>query len=234
MNIVDAVIILLLLMGAVVGFKQGAIKKTVSFVGLLIIIVISFIFKNNLSIILYENLPFFDFWGALKGVQVVNIILYEVIAFLLVFSILLVLLKVIIAISGLAEKILKATIFLAIPSKILGIFVGFIEYYIYVFIGLFVISLPVFNFIDLNDSKLANSILYNTPILSGLANDSVEIYNEVYDILEDRDDKSPKQLNQEVLTFMLDRKAISYESVKSLLDRNKIVVEDKNFIEKYK
>ena len=34
MNIVDAVIILLLLMGAVVGFKQGAIKKWVKLSGL--------------------------------------------------------------------------------------------------------------------------------------------------------------------------------------------------------
>lgn len=144
------------------------------------------------------------------------------------------LLRILIAITGLAELLLKATIFLAIPSKILGIFVGLIEYYVYTFIVLFVISLPVFNLVDLSESKFASKILNDTPILSGLADDTVEIYTEVYTIIDNREDKSAKELNEEVLTFMLEKKAISYESAKSLIDRNKITVEDGDFIEKYK
>ena len=234
MNIIDIVIILILLMGAVIGFKQGAIKKTVSFVGTFAIIVIAFMFKNDLSILLYENLPFFDFWGAFKGIQVLNIILYEVIAFLVVFSLLFIVLRMLIVISGLAELLLKATIFLAIPSKILGIFVGLIEYYVYIFIALFVISLPVFNLVNLNDSQFAGTILNNTPLLSGLADDTVEVYTEVYNIIDNRDDKTSEELNEEVLIFMLEKKAISYDSAKSLIERNKILVKDKEFIEKYK
>lgn len=234
MNIIDAIIILILLMGAVIGFKQGAIKKTVSFVGTFAIIIIAFIFKNDLSVLFYENLPFFDFWGAFKGIQVLNIILYEIIAFLVVFSLLFIVLRMLIVITGFAELLLKVTIFLAIPSKILGIFVGLIEYYVYVFIALFVISLPVFNLVDLNESKFAGTILNNTPLLSGLADDTVEVYTEVYNIIDNRGNKSTEELNEEVLTFMLDKKAISYESVKSLIDQNKVFVKDKEFIEVYK
>ena len=234
MNIIDAIIILILLMGAVIGFKQGAIKKTVSFVGTFAIIIIAFMFKNDLSVLFYENLPFFDFWGAFKGIQVLNIILYEIIAFLVVFSLLFIVLRMLIVITGFAELLLKATIFLAIPSKILGIFVGLIEYYVYVFIVLFVISLPVFNLVDLNESKFAGTILNNTPLLSGLADDTVEVYTEVYNIIDNRGNKSTEELNEEVLTFMLDKKAISYESAKSLIDQNKVFVKDKEFIEAYK
>ena len=234
MNIIDAIIILILLMGAVIGFKQGAIKKTVSFVGTFAIIIIAFMFKNDLSVLFYENLPFFDFWGAFKGIQVLNIILYEIIAFLVVFSLLFIVLRMLIVITGFAELLLKATIFLAIPSKILGIFVGLIEYYVYVFIVLFVISLPVFNLVDLNESKFAGTILNNTPLLSGLADDTVEVYTEVYNIIDNRGNKSTEELNEEVLTFMLDKKAISYESAKSLIDQNKVFVKDKEFIETYK
>lgn len=234
MNIIDAIIILILLMGAVIGFKQGAIKKTVSFVGTFAIIIIAFIFKNDLSVLFYENLPFFDFWGAFKGIQVLNIILYEIIAFLVVFSLLFIVLRMLIVITGFAELLLKATIFLAIPSKILGIFVGLIEYYVYVFIALFVISLPIFNLVDLNESKFAGTILNNTPLLSGLADDTVEVYTEVYNIIDNRGNKSTEELNEEVLTFMLDKKAISYESAKSLIDQNKVFVKDKEFIEAYK
>lgn len=234
MNIIDAIIILILLMGAVIGFKQGAIKKTVSFVGTFAIIVVAFIFKNDLSVLFYENLPFFDFWGAFKGIQVLNIILYEIVAFLVVFSLLFIVLRMLIVITGFAELLLKATIFLAIPSKILGIFVGLIEYYVYIFIALFVISLPVFNLVDLNESKFAGTILNNTPLLSGLADDTVEVYTEVYNIIDNRGNKSTEELNEEVLTFMLDKKAISYESAKSLIDQNKVFVKDKGFIEAYK
>ena len=234
MNIIDIVIVLILLMGAVIGFKQGAIKKTVSFIGTFAIIIIAFIFKNDLSVLLYENLPFFDFWGVFKGIQVLNIIFYEVIAFLVVFSLLFIVLRMLIVISGLAELLLKATIFLAIPSKILGIFVGLIEYYVYIFIVLFVISLPVFNLVNLNDSQFAGTILNNTPLLSGLADDTVEVYTEVYNIIDNRDNKTSEELNEEVLTFMLEKKAISYESAKSLIERNKILVKDKEFIEEYK
>ena len=234
MNIIDAIIILILLMGAVIGFKQGAIKKTVSFVGTFAIIIIAFMFKNDLSVLFYENLPFFDFWGAFKGIQVLDIILYEIVAFWVVFSLLFIVLRMLIVITGFAELLLKATIFLAIPSKILGIFVGLIEYYVYVFIALFVISLPVFNLVDLNESKFAGTILNNTPLLSGLADDTVEVYTEVYNIIDNRGNKSTEELNEEVLTFMLDKKAISYESAKSLIDQNKVFVKDKEFIEAYK
>lgn len=234
MSIIDVVIVLLLLFGAVVGFKQGAFKKLVTFVGTFAIIVIAFKMKNDLSVLFYENLPFFEFWGDFRGVQVLNIILYEVLAFLVVFSLLFVILRIVIVVTGLAELLLKATIFLAIPSKILGIFVGIVEYYVYVFIILFVISLPVLNLIDLSKSQLANVILYESPILSGLADDTVEIYTEVYDIIDNRGEKDYKELNQEVLEFMLEKDAITYENAKDLIDRNKIFVENADFIEKYK
>ena len=160
--------------------------------------------------------------------------MYEVLAFLVVFSLLFVILRIVIVVTGFAELLLKATIFLAIPSKILGIFVGIVEYYVYVFIILFVISLPVLNLIDLSKSQLANVILYESPILSGLADDTVEIYTEVYDIIDNRGEKDYKELNQEVLEFMLEKDAITYDNAKDLIDRNKIFVENADFIEKYK
>ena len=84
MNIVDAVIILFLLLGTVIGFKQGVLKKTVSYIGLIVIIILSFSLKNYVSVFMYENLPFFNFWGLLTGLEILNVILYELIAFFLI------------------------------------------------------------------------------------------------------------------------------------------------------
>ena len=41
MNIIDAIIFLIILMGAVVGFKNGVIRQTVSLVGFLLVVILS-------------------------------------------------------------------------------------------------------------------------------------------------------------------------------------------------
>ena len=78
------------------------------------------------------------------------------------------------------ESILKATIILGIPSKILGGLLGFIEYYIYIFVILLILNLPIFD-LDLNNSFLVNFMLDKTPIISHNTN----IVDELKDISND-------------------------------------------------
>ena len=88
MNIVDLIIIIVILFGAVIGFKRGFTKSLVSAVGLIAIVIIAFLLKNPVSTVLYEHLPFFQFGGVIKGVTVLNIALYELLAFIIVLAIL--------------------------------------------------------------------------------------------------------------------------------------------------
>ena len=59
MNIIDIILILLLLMGGVIGFKNGVIRQTVSFVGFFIVVILSYFLKDFVSAILYKFVPFF-------------------------------------------------------------------------------------------------------------------------------------------------------------------------------
>ena len=158
-GLVDIIILLFILLGAVIGFKEGVIKKTTSIVGLLLVVILSFVLKNYLSSFFYENLPFFKLWGVFKGIQVLNIIFYEMVAFLIIASVLTVIYNLILGITGLIEKILKATIILSIPSKLLGILVGALEAYIWIYLALFVLTLPVFNIKPIYESKTSMFIL---------------------------------------------------------------------------
>ena len=45
MNVADFVIIILLAFGAVEGFKAGVIKKTTDFIGMFVIVILSFTLK---------------------------------------------------------------------------------------------------------------------------------------------------------------------------------------------
>ena len=222
MVIVDVVILFFIALGAFIGFKQGAVKRLTSFVGTIIILIVAFTFKSELSAIMYESLPFFSFGGVIKGVEVLNILLYEILAFVLLFTLLSFLLRVLIVISGLVEMILKMTIFLSIPSKILGLFVGAIEYYIYAFVVIVFISLPVFNLNILESSNLASTILNKTPLLSSLASNTVDTYTKVYDIMHDSKEKSNEQLNREIIVILIDNKIITKESAIRLSERKKI------------
>lgn len=231
MNVADIVILIALAFGAVVGFKQGVIKKLTDFVGMFVIVILAFYLKNNLSVIMYENLPFFNFGGFIKGIDVINILLYEIIAFLIVFAALYFIYKVILMVSGLIEKILKATIILSIPSKLLGIVVGIIEAYVYTFLVLVILTLPVFKLPYVRESKMANFILDETPILSGVAGEMVDIYSDVYEIIVEKDNKTDEQLNDEILRLLIDKNVVTKESAKKLVDRNKVHITDSSIVE---
>lgn len=231
MNVVDVIIIALLILGGVAGFKAGVIKKLTDFIGMFVVIILAFYLKNYISVIMYENLPFFNFFGLINGIDALNILLYEVIAFLVIFIALLFVLKVVLTLTGLVEKILKATVILSIPSKLLGIVVGVIEMYVYLFLILVIVSLPIFDSSFLKDSKMNNFILNNTPVLSGVSEEIIDIYGDVYNIIDNRKNKTNEQLNEEILKVLIDKKVVTKESAKKLVDKNKIHINDKSIVE---
>lgn len=231
MNVVDVIIIALLILGGVAGFKAGVIKKLTDFIGMFVVIILAFYLKNYISVIMYENLPFFNFFGLINGIDALNILLYEVIAFLVIFIALLFVLKVVLMLTGLVEKILKATVILSIPSKLLGIVVGVIEMYVYLFLILLIVSLPIFDSSFLKDSKMNNFILNNTPVLSGVSGEIIDIYGDVYNIIDNRKNKTNEQLNEEILKVLIDKKVVTKESAKKLVDKNKIHINDKSIVE---
>ena len=134
MNIVDIIILVFIVLSAFVGFSRGFFKQTIMFVGTILVICLSFIFKNPLSLFMYKNLPFFKFGGLTS----LNILLYEILAFIILIVVLSIVLVILVKITGIVEKILKATIILAIPSKLLGMLVGIIESIVILYFVLFV------------------------------------------------------------------------------------------------
>lgn len=237
MNIVDVLILLFLLSGMGAGFARGFLKQTVISIGTILVVILSFIFKNPLSLMMYEKLPFFKFGGIFSGLTSLNILMYEVLAFIIVIVILSIVLAVIIKITGIIEKLLKMTIILAIPSKILGMVVGFVQSFVIVYITLFILSLPVINLPYLEDSKYAKIILDNTPFLSSITSGINETYEEINLFLNDtvNKDMDVKTKNTNMVEIMLQNNVTTTESIKLLVDKNKIEIDNVNvLIEKYK
>ncbi len=236
MNIVDYIILAIIVIFALLGLKCGFLHSTVTFVGTILVVILSFIFKNYVSIILYENLPFFKFGGIFKNVPVVNILFYEVLAFLIVAIVLSILLKLIIVITKLIEKILKATIILSIPSKLAGTVVGAIEGYIITFVLLYILSLPVFNIGQMAESKYRNDILTKTPVLSGLVDETVVMIQD-FEYLQDvySKDKNETQFNLDALDIFLKYNIISIDSADKLVEQEKLQIDNiESVLQKYR
>ncbi len=226
MNIIDIIIILILLMGGVIGFKNGVIRQTVSFVGFFIVVILSYFLKDFVSVILYKFVPFFSFSGSLAGVTTLNILIYEVIAFLLVYVILMAIYHFIVRVTRIVETILKFTVILGIPSKLLGMVVGFIETYIMVFIGLYCLSLPIFQIPMMNESGVRNTILNRTPGLSSAVSKSLNVVNEFADLKEKYKDTTNKnELNKETLDLFLKYNVVRYDTAKELVDSGKLKID---------
>ena len=154
-------------------------------------------------------------------------------AFIIIASLLTVAYRILLSITGLIEKILKATIILSIPSKILGFIVGLIEYYIWVYIALFILTLPVINLKSIYESKTANFIMEKTPFLSKYTEKTLKIYNDLYEIIDNRENKTNEKVNEEAMNLMLKHEIITKKSAKKLIDSNKVLVEDEHFLDNY-
>ena len=187
MSIVDIVVLVILVAFAIIGFKRGVLQSLVSFVGFILVIYLAYLLKNYLGDIFVLDLPFFDIKIGATTSVVMNVLMYQTLAFIIMVIIFGLVYKFLIYLSGIVEKIFKITIILGIPSKILGLIVGVLEGYIIVYLVLFFIAQPYVKMDLLNDSKYAEVILTKTPVLSSFANSTLEIVNEVNDIVKNNE-----------------------------------------------
>lgn len=222
MNIVDIIIIIFIILMGVIGSKRGVFKEVIFCIGTILVFVLAFKFKDILGNVFLLNLPMFDFPNVFHGVITLNILVYQLLAFVITLILLLIVFELLLSITGIFEKILKITIVLGIPSKILGFFAGLVEGYIIAFVLLFFLTQPAFSFERFMSSKYANAILKSSPVLTSVTGDTLGLIEDIY-ALKDESDKDV--LNSKILDMMLDKKIVSYDIAKKLHETKKIEFE---------
>lgn len=237
MNIFDIGIILLFVSFIVIGFKHGVIKELVSLIGIIVVFLVAFYLKDFLGNILCTFLPFFKFTGSIEGITTVNILVYQIIAFIIIFSILLTIYAAALKVSKLVQTLVNLTIVLIIPSKILGAIVSFIKGYIILFSIFIVLMIPLKNQPLYYESKLINQILYKTPLLSTQTNNFITATTEIYNLGDKVSKKeiSSNEGNSQALDIMLKYKIISRETAEKLINSKKLenINNAENILNKY-
>lgn len=223
MNIVDVVIIMGLLLGGVTGAKNGFFRQSVVLIGTILCFILAWVFKNPIANFLSFTLPFFNFAGPFEGLTSLNIVMYQLIAFLLLLSLFSALLAIIIKATGVFEKILNFTIILGIPSKILGFIVGMIEAYVIIFAVLFFVNQPAVNLEIVKESTFSPKIVNSSPGLSNIVGNMNDAVNDIYDITKDYNiNQNTNSFNKKVINSLLEHKVIDKDYLDKLVSKGKI------------
>lgn len=224
MNIFDIGIILILLMFIIVGFKNGVIKELASLIGIIIVFYISFLLKGYIGNFLCLVFPFFNFYGPIEGMTSLNILLYQAIAFILVFGLLLGVYAFILKISKFLQKIVNMTIVLWIPSKILGGVIGFISGLIFLYVILVLLIIPIGDQPIYSESKLVDKIVYHMPVISQTTSKFNKAIKDI-SVLKNRvvnKEISINETNLEAIDIMLESNITNKNTIEKLIKLHRL------------
>ncbi len=218
-NIFSVVIVLLILLCGVLGSRRGILKELVVIVGTIVVFAIAFFLKDPIASFFCTYLPFFNFKIPLGNLVSLNIIFYQLIAFLLIVIVLRLVLQILIDVTGIFSKIINATIILALPNKLLGFAVGILEGYILMFIILNVIAIPMSGSELFMSSGVRRFIVNDTPVLKDCLGGLNYAIDDVLS-LSSNDDRNTNDLK--VIDIMLKYNVVSTEFMDNVKETGKL------------
>lgn len=221
MNLVDICLLVVILYCIIAGYRSGVIKTLVKLVGLFIVACASYYLKDIVADFLITHLPFYNYGGETGTITSVNIMVYQAVAFVFLFIILYSVLNIILIFAGLVDRLIKMTVIFAMPDKILGGVVGFVEGVMYSFIIVFAISQIPHSQQELVSESIANDLLMKTPIIRNVFGSASTAGQEVASILLDSE-LSAESKDITILQTLIMYGMISADKAQSLIDSNKI------------
>lgn len=233
MNIFSVIVILLIISSGVMGLKKGFLKESVVFIGTILVYIISFLLKDKIGLVLCKWFPFFSF----DGLQTLNILVYQLIAFIFIATILFSIATIIFKLTGIIQKLVDITIILTLPSKIFGFIFGILEGYIVMFLILIILAIPLRNVELFKESTVVTKIMYNNPILSKTLGGVPKTIEDILDVTTEiqKTDYNKNKVALDIMKIELDHNIISKEDTLDLIERGKLdkVQGIKSFVKNY-
>ena len=224
LNVFSIGIVLILIGYIIGGWKNGVVKETASIIGIIIVFFLSYYLMGIVGNFLCTILPFFKFGGLVS----LNILIYQAIAFILLFTIFMSLYRLLLKISNGLQKIVNATIILIIPSKILGAIMGFISGWITIFVILLVLLVPFKDVKEFKNSTMNDIVLFHTPVLSDIVKPFTKGVIEIYDTSSKIANKNidMDEANTKSIDIMLKYKLVDKNTIKKLIELDKLKIKN--------
>lgn len=229
MSILDGVLLLIILLILYLGYQRGIIKQASDFIVLLISMLLSSFLSKLLCKLLYPILPFFNFYGDIKGIKSVNLIIWRLIVYIILLVLIILIIRRILIKLKLQNKIKESEVEAGLISKLFGIIMSVFLSIIFLYNLLLVINVPLFN-INLKESKISNFILEKTIIISKQNEDVYLSENYAKTIIYDNNDTFEVK-NDKILNEMLKDNLVTKNVLLKLEEKGKLVGKTKTIID---
>lgn len=220
--VLDIIIIGLLALGGIIGWKAGVLKSLVKLVGLISITILALTFKGSLASFLMDFLPFANLGGAFDGLLSINIFIYNAISFIIIFILLYCLLNIVLSITGFLDTLLKFTVVWILPSKILGAIVGVFEYWLFILVLVFTLAQFPISSDFVYTSNIAPVMMKYTPIIGPLVRTTANSMDQINELLKNNDGLTERELDLQILTRALSSGIISKDQLNRLIEEEKL------------
>lgn len=226
MKIVEIAILIIILLGALIGFKKGAIKEIFELVGTVSIIIISYLLKGYLANALIKFLPFFNFKGYV-GLYSINFIIYDVISFIIIFILLYCVLNILLDLAGFIDKLINLSVIFALPSKIIGLVLGMVNSLIFVFLLCYIAMQIPYTQKYVMESSLSTKILERTPIVNVVCSKGILVGEDVYNKLSNYSfkEEDTQDMNLQIATSVAKYGLVDKVRIQEAINAGKLNLE---------
>lgn len=220
--VINIIIVVFVISEVFAGMKKGFFESSIRFVGFIASVIGAYLLKNPISVLLYTHMPFFEFGGLFKGVSALNIIVYELIAFVLVFIFLMILVKIACKVTGIIDRIMSMVFLLGIPNKILGGIVGFVQSLIFLYFVIFAVKV-VGNLVGMEMRPSLADVVMEVPILKDTFGDTLDSLDDITALATEYEDTKDKdEFNNKALEILVEYNIITEENLEILIESGKI------------
>ena len=226
MKISEIVIIIIILLGALIGFKKGAIKEIFELVGTVSIIIIAYLLKGYLASFLIKLLPFFNFKGYV-GLYSINFLIYDVISFIIIFVLLYCILNILINLAGFIDKLINLSVIFALPSKIIGLVLGMVNALVFIFLLCYIAMQIPHTQKYVMESKVSTSILERTPIVNVVCSKGILVSEDVYNKLLSYSfkEEDTQDMNLQIATSVAKYGLVDKTLIQEVINKGKLNLE---------
>ena len=220
--VVSIFVILIIISDIIDGYKKGFLESGVKFLKTLVAMLIAYFCKAPLSKYMYLNLPFFQLEGIFKGVSSLNVIIYEIIAFFVIFALVLLIINIVSAILKLDEKVLRLVSIIGVPNKIMGAVINGLKSIVLLYFGLSLFFVGA-NFMKWDVGESLGTYIVEMPLLKNTFGNILDSCNEITDLaVEYENIQDKEELNNKSIDILLEYDIISEENLELLIESGKI------------
>lgn len=223
LSLAISIIIIVILIGDIVaGYKKGFLESGVKFLKTLIAMLVAYFLKGPLSNYLYLNFPLFELDGIFKGVSAVSILIYETIAFFVIFILVGIILNIISTIIKLDEKILRLVSIIGVPNKIMGALIGGLKSLIVLYFLLSILYVSS-SFLKFDPTSVVGDFIVELPVLNNTFGNVLDSFDDITELaVEYENIQDKQQLNNESIDILLEYGIITEENLEVLINAGKV------------